>query len=294
MSTIYEYTRNNVLVIPQALFSMKDVTVLSGHRDSAILYKCLEHNLVDIEFYTNTACFVYIESGYEMLTNSNNDTIELHSGSAIFLPRGLNLHSDFVKRAESLKAYLVFFDEQVITNYLSNVKSTGTFNEDEQGFYSLKEESGEFMKYFKSIQYGVNDPGYLDVKLQELLYLVAWKGKKCAFIRMLLSMNRMSTKRNLVRLLEKHDLIHLSVSDLAHISGRSLSSFNRDFKAIYKVSPKKWLQEKRLTRAKDLLVGKGFSVTETASEVGYDNVSNFIKAFKLKYGLTPKQLKLAK
>jgi AraC-like DNA-binding protein len=281
-------------VIPQALFGMNDVAVLRNHRDSAVFYKCLEHDLVNIEFYTNIACFVYIDSGYEVLTNSKNETIELYPGSAIFLPRGLSLHSDFVKKTESLKAYLVFFDEQVITDYLSNVRSVDAFDEDDQGYYFIKEERGEFNKFFDSMQLGIKDPGYFNTKLQELLHLIAWKGSKRAFNKMLLCMNRMLPKRNLVRLLERHDLIHLSVSDLAHISGRSLSSFSRDFKEIYKVSPKKWLREKRLSRAKELLDGKGLSVTEAASEVGYENVSNFIKAFKLKYGLTPKQIKLAK
>jgi AraC-like DNA-binding protein len=294
MRTVYEYTLSNVLVIPQALFAMKDVTVLKQYRNSAICYKCLERDLVDIEFYTNIPCFVYIESGYEVLINSNNETIELHPGSAIFLPQGSNLHSDFVKKTESLKAYLVFFDEHVITDYLGKVKRIEACGEGEQSFIYLEDDGGEFIKCLRSIQPAIADPSYLIIKLQELLCLIAWKSNEKTFLRLLLTKNRVSPRRNLVRLLESHDLLHLTVSDLAHISGRSVSSFNRDFKAIYNVPPKKWLQEKRLLRAKELLNGKGLSVTEVASEVGYENVSNFIKAFKLRYGLTPKQIKLAK
>jgi AraC-like DNA-binding protein len=273
---------------------MKDIKVLSQNRDSAICYKCLEQDLIDIEFYTNISCFVYIESGYEALTNSANDTIELRPGSAVFLPRGLNLHSDFVKRTEFLMAYLVFFDDQVITDYMSKAKKLDKSKGSAQSFYYLKEDCGEFNKYFRSIQHGIKDPGYLNIKLQELLHLIAWKGNEMELLRILLNMNRMSPRRNLVRLLEKQGLIDLTVSDLAYLSGRSLSSLNRDFKEIYRVSPKKWLQDKRLSYAKELLDSKGLSVTEVASEVGYKNVSNFIKAFKLKYGLTPKKIKLAK
>ncbi len=93
MKTIFEHTQSNVLVIPQALYTMKDVVVLSHHRNSAIIYKNLEHDLVDIEFYTNTPCFIFIENGREVITNSNNDTIELRGIGSInnlFPPENLN------------------------------------------------------------------------------------------------------------------------------------------------------------------------------------------------------------
>ncbi|WP_369832151.1 helix-turn-helix domain-containing protein [Motiliproteus sp. MSK22-1] len=86
----------------------------------------------------------------------------------------------------------------------------------------------------------------------------------------------------------------MSVSDLAQISGRSLSSFNREFKSTYKMPPKQWLQEKRLSYSKELLQYNELSVTEIAMKVGYENVSHFIKAFKNRYGSTPKQLKVCK
>ncbi len=293
MKTVFEYTKENVLILPQALFAMKDVTVLKHHCNSVIFRKCLQQDLVNIEFYINVPCLLFIESGYEAITGNNNDTIELHPGSAIFLPQGLNLHSDFVKKTESLKAYLVFFDEPVITEYLKNIKG-GIQNIVDKQACLLKDKEGDFIQYFKSFNRDINDFGYFNVKLQELLHLIAWKDKQNIFHNLLLTMNQASPKRNIARLLEKHDLLHLSVSDLAHISGRSLSSFNRDFKAIYNLPPKKWLQEKRLFRAKTLFENNDYSVTEVATELGYENVSNFIKAFKTKYGHTPKQLKMAK
>jgi len=294
MKTIFEHTLKNILVIPQALFAMKDVTVLRHQGSSAIFRKHLEKNLVDIEFYTNHPCLIYIESGYEVLTNSNNDMVKLHSGSAIFLPQGSNLHSDYVNKTESLKAYLVFFDEQVITEYLSKVKGKSAPSTHSTRYYILDDKGGDINNFFSSISLEITEPSYLSVKLQELLHIIAWKGNACDFHGLLLKSSTISPKRNLQRLLEKHDILHLSVSDLAKISGRSLSSFNRDFKAIYKVPPQKWLREKKLARAKELLDRDGFSVTEAASEVGYENVSNFIKAFKLKYGKTPKQIKMDK
>lgn len=290
MKTIFEHTQSNILVIPQSLFAMKDVAVLHHHRNSAIFYKNLEQNLVDIEFYINTPCFICIESGREVITNSNNDTIELSTGTSIFLPQGINLQSDFVKETESLKAYLVFFDDDVIADYLSKLNGSFACHESKEDFYLL-EGGDEFINFFNSIRFDIKSPTYLNIKLQELLHLIAWRDNQRTFHSLLSKKKRIPPKRNLSRMLETLDLLHLTVSDLAHLSGRSLSSFNRDFKETYEITPKKWLQEKKLSKAKEILEGKEFSVTEVAFAMGYENVSAFIKAFKLKYGVTPKQIK---
>ncbi|WP_157576834.1 hypothetical protein [Pseudoalteromonas rubra] len=54
MKTVFEHTQISVLVIPQILYAMKDAEVLGHYRNSAIVYKNLAQDLVDIEFYTNT------------------------------------------------------------------------------------------------------------------------------------------------------------------------------------------------------------------------------------------------
>jgi AraC family transcriptional regulator, exoenzyme S synthesis regulatory protein ExsA len=291
MKTVFEHTRANILVIPQALFAMKDVNVLMRHGEAAIFHKNLERDLVDVEFYTNKPCLIYIESGHEVLTDSDNNITELHPESAIFLPQGLNLHSDYVKRTESLKAYLVFFDEQVTSKYLRKKKMNGSLKKNECRCCLLEDKEGDLANFFGSIRSDIKEPDYMDIKLQELLHLIACIGDSDIF-HGLLSRNIASNKRNLHRLLETHDILHLTVSDMAYLSGRSLSSFNRDFKQIYSIPPQKWLRDKRLSRAKWLLENRDISVTETALEVGYENVSNFIRVFKLKYGKTPKHIKM--
>lgn len=287
MKTVFEYTQSNILVIPQALYGMKDVEVIRSHGDAGIFYKCLEQDLVDVEFYTNVPCLVYIESGKEVLTDSNNQTIELFPESAIFFAQGLTLHSDYVKLTESLKAYLVFFDMSVATEFVTNVAGTSNNVRDDYCVFQSGSKVGEF---FRGFHRHLDTPGYFNTKLNELLHLIAWECGKETVCR-ILQPNRMERpKRNLSRLLENHEVLHLSVADLSNLSGRSVSTFTRDFKKIYGSTPKQWLQEKRLAYAKKLLEDDGLSVTDTALQVGYENISNFIKAFKSRYKVTPKRL----
>ena len=85
---------------------------------------------------------------------------------------------------------------------------------------------------------------------------------------------------------------NLSISDLATLSGRSISSFNRDFKKHYQTTPKLWPTQKRLAFAHQLLVDTDKSITEVASSLGYDNLSHFSKAFKNQYQYTPNKIKI--
>ena len=69
----------------------------------------------------------------------------------------------------------------------------------------------------------------------------------------------------------------------------SVSTFKRKFEKHYTESPVKWFQNKRLEYAHHLLYKQQKSSSEIYLEVGYENLSSFIQAYKSKYGVTPKQ-----
>ena len=76
----------------------------------------------------------------------------------------------------------------------------------------------------------------------------------------------------------------------AKLTGRSLSTFKRDFSKIFNTSPEKWLQQKRLEQAHYLILKKKQRPSEVYLEVGFENLSHFSFAFKKLYGLPPTQL----
>jgi AraC-like DNA-binding protein len=225
-----------------------------------------------------------------VITNSKHETVELTAGRSIFLPQGVNLHSDFVKETQSLTATLVFFDDELITNYLNHTSQNNTGNTSSQE-HCILDRSSSFELFFKSIDFTIKQSSYFNNKLQELLHLIAHADKSNIFLSLLSAQEILPPKKNLIRLLDTVETINLTVSDLAHLSGRSLSTFNREFKATYNMGAKQWLLEKRLSRAKELLESDKYSVTDVAMIVGYSNVSHFIKAFKNRYDLTPKAAK---
>jgi len=63
---------------------------------------------------------------------------------------------------------------------------------------------------------------------------------------------------------------------------------NSSFQAyIYQTTPAKWIKEKRLIKAHQLLESTNFSVDEIGKYVGFYTVDSFIQAYKIKYKTTP-------
>lgn len=85
----------------------------------------------------------------------------------------------------------------------------------------------------------------------------------------------------------------LTVEDYAYLTGRSESTFRREFKARFGIPPRQWIIRKRLEKAYELLESTNWEVAQVAEAVGYDNVSHFISAFKKEYQRTPRQKSLS-
>ena len=81
----------------------------------------------------------------------------------------------------------------------------------------------------------------------------------------------------------------MSLEEFSLYTGRSLASFKRDFTEISDLSPQKWIIEKRLKKAHEL-IEDGKSVTDAYMETGFKNRSHFSTAFKNKFGYSPNTL----
>lgn len=93
----------------------------------------------------------------------------------------------------------------------------------------------------------------------------------------------------IIGIMESNYAYNLTIENYAQLCNRSVSSFKRDFQAIYKTSPGRWLIEKKLETAKKLLLQSVKAVADVSFESGFENNANFCRLFKQKTGLTPLQ-----
>jgi len=67
----------------------------------------------------------------------------------------------------------------------------------------------------------------------------------------------------------------------------SASHYAHRFSSVVRVSPKRFLREARLERARALLMESGARAGEVAALVGFDSPAHFTREFKRRFGVTP-------
>lgn len=95
---------------------------------------------------------------------------------------------------------------------------------------------------------------------------------------------------DLVEFMEQNFKCDMTMTEFAQFSGRSLSTFKRDFKKMLNESPERWLTMKRLNAAYEQLQN-GSTVTDACFDNGFKNISHFSAAFKREFGLNPTDAK---
>ncbi|NLR91113.1 hybrid sensor histidine kinase/response regulator transcription factor [Flammeovirga agarivorans] len=86
-----------------------------------------------------------------------------------------------------------------------------------------------------------------------------------------------------------------NVSEICKDIGMSRPVLYRKLKALTKLSPKEYIQAKRLTHAKKLLIETNESISTIAYESGYSDPKYFSTVFKKQFGMSPSDfLKLPK
>lgn len=150
-----------------------------------------------------------------------------------------------------------------------------------------------FLKgFFDSLLPYINDPKKLTAKIAEL--------KTCEAIELLLQTGNVFQnflfdfqephKIDLEAYMNHNYKYNIPLSSFAKLTGRSLSTFKRDFTKKFDTTPEKWLQQKRLEQAHFLISKKKQRPSEVYLEVGFENLSHFSFAFKKQYGYSPSDL----
>jgi len=98
---------------------------------------------------------------------------------------------------------------------------------------------------------------------------------------------RHPVRADIRQVVEQHYATPVTLPELAYLSGRSLSSFKRDFQLIYNMPPAQWIRTKRLEKAKEMLQKTLLPVTEICYSMGFENISHFSRIFKDHYGQSP-------
>lgn len=131
------------------------------------------------------------------------------------------------------------------------------------------------------------DNGLLELKFKELILTIADNPGNAELLAYFCSLLHEPRPLSLQRLMAENFCYNLKLEQFAILSNRSLSTFKRDFQEIFRTTPGKWLLEKRLLHAKNLLNNRSKSVSDIAFESGFESLAHFSRSYKSRFGTTP-------
>jgi|GEM_PF-2603028 AraC-type DNA-binding domain-containing proteins len=134
-----------------------------------------------------------------------------------------------------------------------------------------------------------NKTGYdtiIDMKIRELLQYILIEDSTHQFAGFL---SRILNECTLSQYMEEHYESIGTIEEIAIQLNMSVSTFKRKFQEVYHCTPHKWLNDKRLDKAKELLCITDYSATDICFICGFQSLTTFINQFKGKYGTAPGQ-----
>ena len=204
------------------------------------------------------------------------------AGKLIYIPRGLCYKSQY--REDGTNFVLVNFD-------LFDRERGDLVLSDEPLILASEEAGGRIERTMTSLEWCGASQG-LAASLRRKELVLRLLGTVCA-TELFADANEKSLGaiRMGAELLEQTYLENLPISRFAEASNMSLSSFRSLFKKHYGASPVQYRNRLRLERARELLREGGYTVSEAAYAVGFENLGYFCRYYKRVMGETPSESK---
>ena len=253
-------------------------------------YKC-PIDAEKFKLWTDTPFLSYVISGKKDWT-SVNGTYTIQAGEALFFKRGLYNTKQYFE--EDFCTIVFFITEDFIRHFIRN--NEGLMNHksekpaQKQIFRidvtdSLK---ALFLSVFSYLNQVHIPRELVEMKFNELLYNIALNPVKSELQAYFNSLKRVE-KTNLADIMNKNFHFDLNLEDYARLSGRSLSTFKRDFREHFGETPGKWLNSKRLEYSRTLLQNPDLNISDICFESGFRNTSHFNSSFKKRFRYPPNQ-----
>jgi AraC-like DNA-binding protein len=194
-----------------------------------------------------------------------------------------------VKKPDGQKSFAtitVFLEQETLQEYSAayNLKADGVYLGEP---VSLVEKDAFLASYFGSLLPYFDQP--------EKLTPVLAQAKTTEVIALLLRNPALKNflfdfsephKIDLAAYMQRHFSYNVPLTQFAKLTGRSLSTFKRDFAKIFSTTPEKWLQKQRLAQAHFLVTQQNKRPSDIYLELGFETLSHFSYAFKKQFGQT--------
>lgn len=236
---------------------------------------------------------VYMYSG-EIVIEEKGKTTRLHKGECAFIRKDFSVQ--MTKQAwngEQFKAIFLMFSPKFLRSFYNRLDKNTLPKDAKRNKISLcklPSNRPDIVSLFESMT------PYFNSNIEPTEELLQLKMVEGMYVLLNTSKNLYASvfdftdpwKIDILDFLESNYMNDISMEEIANYTGRSLSTFKRDFKKCSTLSPREWLIHRRLEAAHELIRKGGLKVSEICLEVGFKNLSHFSKIYKERYGISPK------
>jgi AraC-like DNA-binding protein len=220
---------------------------------------------------------------------SNDESIFITSETILLLSSGNYLMTERPDGPEKVKSILIFFEDNFLKNVQKESLNISKNNSEKRQFVQVSKDDylNDFIKSVQTLlDQNIFSESMQVAKLNELLVYLFLKYPE-EFSKFQNSSLLKTAEQKIQTVIKNNIFNNLSVSELAFCCHMSLPTFKRKFQQLYDQPPAKWIQQQRLIAAADLLQ-KGSKPSDVYLNVGYENHSSFSQAFKVQFGVLPK------
>ncbi len=226
-------------------------------------------------------------TNYVVINHGREYSIEFNDESGV---DGLSLYFDPKMARQALASFESGIDEQLDNSY-QNFLQSGDFFE---RIFEADPVHDRLSKVREELPIMHSDPLWVQESLHLTLNLLIQRQSEVLKEVEEVQAVRANTKEELYRRLYKaRDYAYatldesISLDDLAYVACLSTNYFLRSFRGLFKQTPHQFIIERRMDRAKKLLLQTNCSVSEVCAAVGFQSLGSFSWLFKRRVGLSP-------
>lgn len=232
--------------------------------------------------------FSFLQIGKKQVHFSGT-SVAVNKDQSLLLKKGNWLWTELLDTEAIYYCKLLFFSEEKLKAFLDKHSKSDPTVKDEIPYFIISND-GYINSYLDSLSTIGTAPkafmkNFLAIKFEELMLYLLFKYERKfeLYLHSLIIKEASAFKKNV----ESKIYSNLKLEEIAFLCNMSLSTFKRHFINEYKTSPGKWLQDKRLQKAKETLEQGHLKPSDIYLNFGYNNLSNFSIAFKNKFGINP-------
>lgn len=215
--------------------------------------------------------FVYMCGADRKYTFDNGNTYTTKKGDILFLPK----NSTYTIETELTgDCYIISFE--LADNFSS------------KEFVITPKNTSELLQHFENVEntWKMKRDGFYEKAVSELYNIIY--GIKKGITSIYVPKSRENTIKPAIKYIyENYTTKNISISHLAGLCGISEQYLRSIFKNIYGTSPLKYINNMKLSRAKELIKYGAYSIHEAAVMSGFSDDSYFSREFKKSTGVAP-------